>query len=211
MINYAATHLPLLLKMTLEHLQIVSTAMSIAMVLASILTVVLLRFSRFQQVSGYLLSICYAIPSFALFALLIPFTGLGKTTAIIVLVFYAQYVLVRSFLSGIQEVDPSVTEAALGMGMTRGQILRKIQLPLAIPGMMAGIKVATTSTIAITTIGATINAGGLGMILFDGLRTLSIVKLSWGIFLTVGLSILFMLILDMIEELLTTKYAPIKS
>lgn len=202
MISYARTHIAALLQATMEHLQMVGLAMSIALLFAGVITMLLLRYPRLQQLSAYALSVFYAIPSFALFALLIPFTGLGRTTAVVVLVFYAQYVLVRSFLSGIQEVDTSLVEAATGMGMTQGQILKDIQLPLAIPAIMAGIKVATTSTIAIATIGATIHAGGLGTILFDGLRTMSMVKLGWGIFLTVGLSILFMLILDMIEELL---------
>ncbi|WP_019786500.1 ABC transporter permease, partial [Streptococcus sobrinus] len=139
--------------------------------------------------------------SFALFALLIPVTGLGKTTAIVALAAYAQYILVRSFLAGLLEVDPSLIEAAQGMGMTKGQILRKIRLPLAVPAIMSGIRLAATSIIMIATIGATIQAGGLGTILFDGLRTNSIPKLVWGIILSIAITLWVNLFLYLIEEI----------
>lgn len=205
MINYALRNMDKLLRMVLEHLQLTSFAIFFALIFASLFTMILLFYPKIRNASVYLLSILYAIPSFALFALLIPFTGLGQTTAIVVLVVYAQYALVRSFLSGLTEVDPAIIEAARGIGMTKLQMLTKIQLPLAMPSIIAGIKVASSSTIAIATIGATINAGGLGTILFDGLRTMSMVKLGWGTILTVSLSLLVILILDMIEELVTPK------
>ena len=135
----------------------------------------------------------YAIPSFALFALLIPITGLGQTTAIIVLVIYAQYILVRTFLSGLSQVDKHVIEAAKAMGMTKS--------------FFAGLRLASTAIIAIATIGATINAGGLGVILFDGLRTMNLTKLLWGIILTVGLSLLTNLIIYLVEELFQKEYS----
>ncbi|MGZ7204740.1 ABC transporter permease subunit, partial [Streptococcus pyogenes] len=89
----------------------------------------------------------------------------------------------------------AIIEAARGMGMTDWQVFLKIQLPLAKSSVFAGLRLASSSIIAIATIASTINAGGLGTILFDGLRTMSMTKLVWGIFLTVGLSLLFNLIL----------------
>src|SRR5699024_8561897 len=138
---------------------------------------------KMRGIITYLASAFYAIPSFALFALLIPLTGLGKTTALIGLIFYSQYILVRTFFIAMLEVDPSMVEAAYGMGMTRNQVLKKISLPLAIGPILTGIKLAATSTIGIATIAATINAAGLGTLLFEGLRMRSVIPMIYCIIL----------------------------
>lgn len=202
MIDYLQSASDKLVTALIEHLEMTGLALFLASVLASLVTFCLLFQPKLRQTSIYVLSLFYAIPSFALFALLIPLTGLGRTTAILVLVVYAQYSLVRTFLAGLLQVDTSIIEAAKGMGMTGWQIFFKVQLPLAKSSIFAGLRLAASSIIAIATIGATINAGGLGTILFDGLRTMSLPKLLWGVLLTVGLSLLVNLILYLIEELL---------
>lgn len=202
MIDYLQSASDKLVTALIEHLEMTGLALFLAFILASVVTFCLLFQPKLRQASVYVLSLFYAIPSFALFALLIPLTGLGRTTAILVLVMYAQYSLVRTFLAGLLQVDTSIIEAAKGMGMTGWQIFFKVQLPLAKSSIFAGLRLAASSIIAIATIGATINAGGLGTILFDGLRTMSLPKLLWGVLLTVGLSLLVNLILYLIEELL---------
>ncbi len=127
-----------------------------------------------------LLGAAYAIPSLALFALLIPMTGLGFTSAVIVMVAYNQFMLVRNALEGLRGVDPAVVEAARGMGLSDLQVLTGVQLPLALPAIIAGIRLACISTVGITTIAATINAGGLGMVLLSGLRSMNIEKIVAG-------------------------------
>lgn len=201
MIKYFQSASDQLIAALVQHIELTAYALFFALIFASIVTIILMFYPKLQQVSVYVLSLLYAIPSYALFALLIPFTGLGPATAIVVLVVYAQYTLVRNFLSGLTQVDASVVEAAQGMGMTKWQVLTKVQLPLAQPSIFAGLRLAATSIIAIATIAATVNAGGLGTILFDGLRTMSLVKLAWGIILTVGLSLLVNLLLYLFEEL----------
>ena len=201
MIAYFKADADKLVQASLEHVQLTVSALFFALVFAFILTGLLYFLPKLREVSVYILSLFYAVPSFALFALLIPVTGLGKTTAIVALAAYAQYILVRSFLAGHLEVDPSLIEAAQGMGMTKGQILRKIRLPLAVPAIMSGIRLAATSIIMIATIGATIQAGGLGTILFDGLRTNSIPKLVWGIILSIAITLWVNLFLYLIEEI----------
>lgn len=139
-------------------------------------------------ISRFVIQVCnviYSIPSLALFAILIPLTGLGSRTAIVVLVIYNQYILIRSFTEGLSMINPSVLEAAVGMGMDRRQIFFGVRLPLALDSFVAGIQVAIISTIGIATIGATIGAGGLGSILFDGMRTQNNVKILWGTILSV--------------------------
>jgi osmoprotectant transport system permease protein len=131
----------------------------------------------------------YSIPSLALFALLIPVTGLGMTTAVTGLVIYNQYLLLRNFLTGLKEVDRGIVEAAVGMGMTQMQVLWKIKLPLSKKALIAGIRIALVSTVGIATIAASINAGGLGTILFDGLRTMNTAKILWGSILSAAMAI----------------------
>ena len=173
----------------LEHIELVLITLAISLVVASAITILALRSKKLAAFLNYLFSVIYSIPSLALFALLIPVTGLGKVSAIIVLTLYNQYLLLRNFLTGIDEVDPAVTEAAKGIGMTDMQILFKVQVPLAKKALFAGIRLAVVSTIGIGTIASSINAGGLGDLLFDGLRTLNTAKILWGSILSAGLAI----------------------
>ena len=145
-------------------------------------------------------SVLYSVPSLALFALLIPVTGLGKTTAEIVLVAYNQYLLLRNFITGLYQVDPAVIEAAEGMGMKRLQVLWRIRLPLSKKAFFTGIQLAVVSTIGIATIAAMINAGGLGTILFDGLRTLNIYKIIAGSVLSAGLALIINGVFQSVEK-----------
>lgn len=207
MIDYFKGSSDKLITALIEHIELTSISLVFALIFAGLVTVLLLFYPKIRQASVYILSLLYAIPSFALFTLLIPLTGLGQRTAIVALVIYAQYTLVRNFLSGLTNVDSSILEAATGMGMTKWQVLTKIQLPLAQSSIFAGLRLATNSIIAIATIGATINAGGIGTILFDGLRTMSLVKLLWGIILAVGLSLLANLLFYLTEELFKNEKA----
>ena len=208
MLEYFQQSSDQLISATIEHLVLTLEALGIALILASLLTIVIVRFPRLENVSVYGLSLLYAIPSFALFALLIPWTGLGQLTAITVLVLYAQYILVRTFLTGVHKVESSIVEAARGMGMDFWQVLFKVQLPLAKSSIFSGIRLSTISIVAIATIAATINAGGLGRILFDGLRTMSLVKLAWGILLSVGLSLFLSLVISLVEVLFDQQETP---
>lgn len=207
MIDYFKGSSDKLITALVDHIELTSISLVFALIFAGLVTMLLLFYPKIRQASVYILSLLYAIPSFALFTLLIPLTGLGQRTAIVALVIYAQYTLVRNFLSGLTNVDSSILEAATGMGMTKWQVLTKIQLPLAQSSIFAGLRLATNSIIAIATIGATINAGGIGTILFDGLRTMSLVKLLWGIILAVGLSLLANLLFYLIEELFKNEKA----
>lgn len=145
----------------------------------------------------------YSIPSLALFAILLPITGLGKVTAIIVLVLYNQYILLRNTIDGLNNVDASIVEAATGMGMSKSQILFQVKLPLVTKPIFAGIHLAVVSTIGIATIAASINAGGIGSVLLDGLRTVNTAKILWGTLMSAGLAIVVNAILNLIEKKIT--------
>ena len=200
MITYWINSHNRLLKAVSEHITIVSITMVIAVVIAGIITLFLRNKKVLSNIVITILSVFYSIPSLALFAILIPFTGLGRVTAVSALVIYAQYILVRNFNIGLQEVDRGVLEAARGMGMSESQIFWKVQFPLSAGSFVAGIKLATTTTIGIATIAASINAGGLGSILFDGLRTQNPVKILWGTILTMALCIPVNIILNIVQK-----------
>lgn len=189
MLEYAIKYPDKLGNALLEHFVIVVITLIISLLLASVLTILSVYSKALSKFFIYTFSVVYSIPSLALFALLIPLTGLGQTTAIIVLVIYNQYLLLRNFIAGLNEVDPAVTEAAKGIGMSTMQVLFKIRLPLSKNAIFTGIRLATVSTIGIATIAATINAGGLGDILFEGLRTLNTYKILWGSVLAALLAI----------------------
>ena len=200
MLEFATKHPDKIIEPLMEHLQIVLLTLVISLVLAAVLTMLSMQFEWVANALIQLFSVIYAIPSLALFALLIPITGLGLKSAIIVLVIYNQYILLRNFISGLNEVDPAVIEAARGLGMTDMQILLKVRLPLSKRALFAGIHLAVVSTIGIATIAASINAGGLGTLLFDGLRTMNTVKILWGSILSAGLAIAVKGVLGMIES-----------
>ena len=114
--------------------------------------------------------IMYTIPSIALFAALIPFTGLALPTAIIPLVSYTLLILIRNTVAGLQGVPEDARESALGMGYSRRQLLWKVELPLALPVLMAGIRLATVTTIGLVTVASLIGHGGLGFFILRGFR-----------------------------------------
>lgn len=173
----------------LEHLSMLAVVLALSLLVAAALTVSAMYSRAWSGFLVNLFSLIYSIPSLAMFAMLIPVTGLGKPTAVLVLVLYNQYVLLRNFLAGLNGVDAGVVEAATGMGMTTLQVLTKIRLPLSLPALFVGVRLAAVSTIGIATIAAAINAGGLGSVLFDGLRSLNVYKIVWGSILSALLAI----------------------
>ena len=200
MIEYLAKHYDDLIRATLEHLQLVLLALAISLVAAGLFTILCSYSKRASGIILGLLSMVYSIPSLAMFAMMIPLTGLGQATAVIVLVIYNQYLLLRNFLAGLEGVDRGIVEAAVGIGMTPMQVLVKIKLPLAKGAFLAGIRLAMVATVGIATIAASINAGGLGIILFDGLRTMNYAKILWGSILSALLAIFIDRLLGFFEK-----------
>ena len=200
MIEYFKRHPEKVLGPLAEHVWLVLVTLVISLAIASVLTVLAMRSEKVSDLLNNFFSLVYSVPSLALFALLIPITGLGRTSAVIVLTLYNQYLLLRNFTTGLREADPVACEAAKGIGMTDMQILTRIRIPLARKAIFAGIRLAIVSTIGIAAIAASINAGGLGILLFEGLRTMNIPKILWGSVLSAGMAVLLNAVLKMIEE-----------
>ena len=203
-LTYWSRHADKFSEALLEHLALVGIVLACSLVVAIVITLLLRRSQRVGQLVLSVLGAVYAIPSPALFSLLIPLTGLGFTTAVAVMVAYNQFLLVRNFTEGLDGVDHAIIEAARGMGMSERQILVKVQLPLALPLILAGIRLAAISTIGIATIAVTLNAGGLGEILFSGLRTMNEYKIVGGTLLCAGLAAVVHVGLSELETVLRT-------
>jgi osmoprotectant transport system permease protein len=154
-----------------QHLQITVYALLLGIVIAFPLALIA---RRLPAVQGFILgssTAIYTIPSLALFPLLVPFTGITMSTVVLGLALYALTILVRSMLSGLNGVPDEVRESATGLGYGRTRLLLRVELPLALPVMMAGLRVATVSTVALTTVGTLVSYGGLGNLIEDGVRT----------------------------------------
>ncbi|WP_216656510.1 ABC transporter permease [Nocardioides marmotae] len=154
-----------------EHLTITVLAVALGVALAVPLALLARRLPRLESTALGLSTGLYTIPSIALFPLLVPFTGLTMTTVVIGLGLYALTVLVRAFLEGLRSVPEDVREAARGLGYGAGRLLVRVELPLALPVVVAGLRVATVSTVALTTVGSLVSYGGLGNLIRDGVTT----------------------------------------
>ncbi|BBI35327.1 ABC transporter permease [Cohnella abietis] len=180
MMEYWNRHYDDLFRLLKEHFVLTFISLAIALVIAMPIGYFLSRHRRISIPIMSVFGIIYAVPSLGMFALLIPLVGLGMKPAIIALVVYSQLILVRSVISGFQAIDPSVIEAGRGIGFNRWELFRRIELPLALPIILGGLRVASVSVIGIATIAAWINAGGLGVVLFEGLYQNSTPKIVWG-------------------------------
>jgi osmoprotectant transport system permease protein len=155
-----------------EHMVLVCASMAISLAIGLPLGIALVSRARLQRWVIGVANVVQTIPSLALFGFLIPVPwigGVGASTAIVALSLYALLPILRNTCTGIAGVDPAVIESARGMGMTPRQVLWQVQLPLAAPVLLAGIRVATAICIGVTTIAAAIGAGGLGVFIFRGL------------------------------------------
>ncbi|MDQ3045742.1 MAG: ABC transporter permease [Chloroflexota bacterium] len=178
--RYIIEHPDRIWELTEQHLQLVGRSVLIAMLIGIPVGILVTRFRWLEGPALNISGVLYTVPSLALFAILIPYTGLGRNTAITALVLYSLLAIIRNTVSGIDGVPPTTLDAARGMGMTGMQRLMMIELPLALPVILAGVRAATVSTIGIATVAALIGAGGLGRPIFDGMRTLDVDKIIAG-------------------------------
>lgn len=188
---------------TLEHVALTVAAVAFGVLVAFPLSLVARRYPRLESSILGLSTGLYTIPSLALFPLLVPFTGLTPTTVVIGLGLYALTVLVRSMLDGFRSVPEEVRESATGLGYGAGRMLLRIELPLALPVIMAGLRVATVSTVALTTIGTLVSYGGLGNLIKDGVDTNFRAELLAAAVLCVLLAVVLDLLIVITQRLLT--------
>ena len=161
---------------TLEHLFLVVVSIGIATLIGLPLGILITREKNFRQPVLGIANVLQTIPSLAMFGLLIPIPvlgGIGKVPAIVALTLYSLLPIIRNTYTGISGVDPAIREAGRGMGMTDKELLMQVEIPLAMPVILAGVRVATVIAIGIATIAAAIGAGGLGIFIFRGISTVN--------------------------------------
>lgn len=166
----------------LEHVVLVAASVGIATAIGVPLGVALTRRPAWQRLVLGSANVVQTIPSLALFGLLIPLPlfGIGMRTALVALTLYALLPILRNTVAGIAAVDPALREAAIGMGMTDAQLLRRVELPLSASVILAGIRLATVIGVGLATIAAPIGAGGLGTLVFSGLASLDNARILGG-------------------------------
>jgi osmoprotectant transport system permease protein len=176
MMEFFARYGAEIIQHTLEHLYLVTIAISISLLIGIPLGILVTRKPELNQPILGFANIMQTIPSLALFGLLIPLPiigGIGDRSAIIALTLYSLLPIIRNTYTGISGVDPAIREAGKGMGMTDWQLLFKVEIPLAMPVILAGIRVATVIAIGLATVAAAIGAGGLGVFIFRGIQTIN--------------------------------------
>ncbi len=188
---------------TVEHIWITLAAVLLGLIIALPAALLARRNSKLEALILSVSTGLYTIPSLALFPLLVPFTGLSATTVIVGLAGYALTILVRAMLEGFRSVPDEVLESARGLGYGPGRLLVRIELPLALPVIFAGLRVATVSTVALTTIGTLVSYGGLGNLIKDGVDNNFRAELLTASVLCVVLAVLFDLIIVGTQRILT--------
>jgi len=202
--DYLWQNLDLVSELLLEHLQMTGAALGLAIAISVPIAGVVYRLTWLQGPVMGLLGVIYTIPSLALMILLIPLFGLSATTAIVAMVLYAQVILVRSLLVGLQSIPPPMLEAAQAMGMSTWQCWWQVQLPLILPVFLAGVRLAATVIIALGTLAAKFGAGGLGVLLFEGIAQAGRYDKIWaGTMVVGGMAISLNALLWMLEQQFT--------
>lgn len=210
MLEYLFSNIPLVQTLFLEHLLIITIGIGLAILLASFLSFFALQSLYLKKQILAISSIAITIPSIALFALMIPLlsyfdAGIGKTQAIIALVLYSQLPIISNILTAIEDIDPSIKDASYAMGYSYTKSLVLIQLPLALPVCIAGIRNATVMGVGITAIAAYVGAGGLGVLIQQGISRSNMDMVLSGAVLTALLAILLDTFLALIQKILHPK------
>jgi osmoprotectant transport system permease protein len=171
LLEFYRRHLGELVLLLRQHIALVAISTALALLLGFPLGVLVARHASWRKPVLGLTNVVQTVPSLALFGLLIPVFGIGAWTAITALVLYALLPIVRNTYAGITGVDPAIREAGRGMGMSDGELLRLVELPLAAGVILAGVRVAVVVSVGVATIAAAIGAGGLGVYIFRGVAT----------------------------------------
>ncbi len=201
--DWIADHTDDIVARLVQHLQLTAIPLVLGFAIAFPLALLALRYPRLYGPLLGFSGALFTIPSIALFVLLIPFTGLSVTTAVIPLTLYTLLILIRNTVEGLRGIPPDVRDAAEAMGYTPLRRLLTVELPLALPVIIAGLRIATVSTIGLVTITALIGQGGLGQLFIDGFLRRFATPLMVGLVLSVVLAVTADLLLLALQRALT--------
>lgn len=205
MMNFIANNASDLFSKTMEHLYISVIALIIAIIVSVPLGILLTRTKRLAKVSLTVASILQTIPTLAVLALMIPLFGVGKVPAIIALFFYVLLPILNNTIIGVESIDKNVREAGKSMGMTEFQLMKDVELPLALPMILSGIRLSSVYVISWATLASFIGAGGLGDYIFNGLNLYDANMIITATILITVLALLVDLILSRIKKWIVPK------
>lgn len=192
-------------RQTLVHMELSFTAVGFACLVGIPVGFLAVRQKALSSIVTTLANMIQTIPSLALFAFAMPLFGIGREPAIFALFLYGLLPIIKNTMLGINNVNPAVIKAATGMGMTRSQVMLKVQIPLAIPVIMGGVRIAAVTSIGIATIATLIGAGGLGTFIYQGLGMTDMPMIMAGAITSALLAIFVDTLLSFLERALTSK------
>ena len=208
--QYVISNFPTILRLTIEHLYLVSISVGVAILTGVPIGILITKDKKLADAVLYAASVVITIPSVAMFGLMIPILslvnrGIGFWPAAIAIFLYSQLPIIRNTHTAINNIDPALREAAKGMGMSDWQRLAKVEIPLAVPVIMAGVRMAVVMNIAVATIAVYIGAGGLGTIINEGITGTNSTKLIVGALVVSLLAIIADYLFLFIQKMLTPK------
>ncbi|MBK5254195.1 MAG: ABC transporter permease [Peptostreptococcaceae bacterium] len=204
-LNFITTHWDDIFEATLQHMKLSFSAVLLACLVGIPLGFLLVNRKYMSGIVLNIANVIQTIPSLAMFALVMPFMGIGTKPAIFALFLYALLPIIKNTYIGIHNVDPAIKQAAVGMGMSRQQIMFQIEVPLSISVIMGGVRIATVTCIGVTTIATLIAAGGLGDFIYRGLSTFNIPMILTGAIFSALLALSMDFLLGLLEKKLTSK------
>jgi len=194
-----------IMELTAQHVYLTFIAVTFAILVAVPLGIFITRFDRAAGIVVGIANAVQALPSLALLGFLIPVLGIGSKPSIVMIFLYSLLPIIKNTYTGLVNVDRAILEAGRGMGMTNWQLMRMVQLPLALPVIMAGIRISAVTAVGLTTIAALIGAGGLGQLIYRGISMVNNKMIITGAIPAMALTLIVDYILNILEKAVTPK------
>lgn len=201
--NYFVENWSQIVKLLLEHVEMTAIAVGFAVVIGVPLGILISYVKKLGKPIIGVANIVQAIPSMALLGLAIPLLGIGTLPAVVMVIIYSLLPIIKNTYTGISGIDPQMVEAAKGIGLTKWQVLSKVKLPMALPVIMAGVRISAVTAVGLMTMAAFIGAGGLGYMVFSGIRTVNNLQILAGAIPACLLALLVDLLMSLVEKLVT--------
>ena len=201
--NYMVDHGAQIWSLTVEHIEMTAIAVGISILIGVPLGILISYVKKMDKPVIGAANVVQAIPSMALLGLGIPLMGIGVLPAIVMVIIYSLLPIIKNTYTGISGIDPQMVEAAHGIGLTKWQVLKKVKLPMALPVIMAGVRISAVTAVGLMTMAAFIGAGGLGYLVFSGIRTVNNYQILAGAIPACILALIVDFLMGLIEKLVT--------
>ena len=203
LVKYMAEHISQIISLLFEHIEMTAISVGFAIVIGVPLGILISYVKKLDKPIIGAANVVQAIPSMALLGLAIPLLGIGTLPAVVMVIIYSLLPIIKNTYTGIASIDPEMVEAAKGIGLTKWQVLQKVKLPMALPVIMAGVRISAVTAVGLMTMAAFIGAGGLGYLVFSGIRTTNNLQILAGAIPACLLALLVDFLMGLVEKLVT--------